>query len=36
LGVSQGDAIYFHREGDRRVVLNGAQLEELWKPQENE
>jgi predicted ATPase len=36
LGVSQGDAIYFHREGDRMLVLNGAQLEELWKPQENE
>jgi hypothetical protein len=34
LGVSQGDAVYFHRDGDRVLILNGAQLEELWRPQE--
>jgi hypothetical protein len=36
LGVARGEAIYFHREGDRVLLLNGAQLEELWKPREDE
>ncbi len=36
LGVSQGDAVYFHQEGDQMLVLNGAQLENLWRPRENE
>lgn len=36
LGVSQGDAIYFHRDGDRFQVLSGAQYEELMGPGEDE
>lgn len=36
LGVSQGDTIYFHRDGDRFQVLSGAQYEELMKPGEDE
>ena len=36
LKVSQGDAIYFHRDGDRFQVLSGAQYEELMGPGEDE
>jgi hypothetical protein len=36
LGASQGDAIYFHRDGDRFQILSGAQYEELMKPGEDE
>lgn len=36
LGVSQGDAIYFHRDGDRFQVLSGTQYEQLMKPGEDE
>jgi hypothetical protein len=35
LGISEGDAVYFHREGDRMLMLNDAQLDELLKPQEH-
>jgi len=36
LGVSQGEAVYFHRDGDRFQVLSGAQYEELLEPGEDE
>lgn len=36
LKVSQGDAIYFHRDGDRFQVLSGAQYEDLMGPGEDE
>ncbi|TEU14241.1 MAG: hypothetical protein E3J21_16445 [Anaerolineales bacterium] len=36
LGASQGDAIYFHRDGDRFQVLSGTQYEELMGPGEDE
>jgi predicted ATPase len=36
LGVSQGEAIYFHRDGNRFQVLSGAQYEELLGPGEDE
>ena len=35
LDVSQGDAIYFYRQGDQMLVLNDAQLEDLLRPPED-